>query len=106
MEQVGDQLELAEVIGALRDSLATAQSRGRDAEGPKFKVSKIEVEVTVEIARTAEGGAGIKFWVVQVGGRGARTGTSTHRVLLALETVEDSYAISRPDSAIWEKERA
>lgn len=65
MENVGDRLELAEVIGALRESLATAQVRGKDSTGPKFVVDNIEVEVAVEIARALEGGAGIKFWVVQ-----------------------------------------
>lgn len=103
METGGDRLELAEVVGALRDSLATAQAQGRAANGPRFTVSGVDVEVTVEIGRALEGGGGVKFWVVQAGGRVTGSATRTHRILLSLKPAE-AIQISGRNSDAWEEE--
>jgi hypothetical protein len=44
----------------------------------------VELEFSVEVTREGSGEAGIKFWVVSMGGRAGLSNAQTHRVSLSL----------------------
>jgi Trypsin-co-occurring domain 2 len=81
-------LELAAMIEALRDSLETAQAEGKDRQ-TRFRVDSIEVEATVEVTKGREGGGGVKFYVVQAGGRASSSNVATQRIKLSMSTDPD-----------------
>jgi hypothetical protein len=80
MERIG----LREAITALRAELTQSIS---DSEGEalRFEVGQAELEFQVEVERSAEGSSGIRFWVVDVGGKGSRTSSYVHTVRLPLK---------------------
>ncbi|AQZ63219.1 hypothetical protein BKM31_18710 [[Actinomadura] parvosata subsp. kistnae] len=88
-------IELATMIGALRDSLDATQRAGADSHGPRFQVREIEVEATVETTLDIRGSGTVKFWVVDAGLETGRARASTQRVLLRLSVGSD-YTIARP----------
>ena len=65
-----EQLELAETIEALRAELARAAAAGAGA-GFQFPVAGVQLEFHVAVTKTGEGKAGVKFWVVELGGAGS-----------------------------------
>jgi hypothetical protein len=77
---------LASAIEALRRELVAAVQEGRDQD-VRFALGPIELEFQVEVAREAGGEAGVKFWVVSLGGKGSRTSGTTHTVRLSLNPV-------------------
>ena len=76
-------LGLADAVRALRSELSTAMRQGRD-EALRFELGPVEMEFLIEVQREAGGEAGIKFWVVNLGGKASVTRGSTHRVKLTL----------------------
>jgi Trypsin-co-occurring domain 2 len=62
-----EQLELAETVEALRAELARAAVAGADA-GFQFPVAGVQLEFHVAVTKAGEGRAGVKFWVVELGG--------------------------------------
>ena len=76
-------LGLADAVRALRSELTTVMREGRD-EALRFELGPVEMEFLLEVQREAGGEAGIKFWVVNLGGKGSVTRGSTHRVTLTL----------------------
>ena len=65
-------LELAETVEALRAELARAATAGAEAEAEfQFPVTGVQLEFHVAVTRTGEGRAGVKFWVVELGGAGS-----------------------------------
>ena len=74
---------LAKAIAALRRELVAAVSEGED-EGVRFALGPIELEFQVEVSTEAGVDAGVRFWVVSLGGKGSRTSGVTHTVRLAL----------------------
>jgi Trypsin-co-occurring domain 2 len=64
MEQ---QLELAETVEALRAELARAAAAGAGANF-QFPVAGVQLEFHVGVTKTGKGAAGVKFWVVDLGG--------------------------------------
>lgn len=74
-------LGLADAVRALRSELTTVMREGRD-EALRFELGPVEMEFLLEVQREAGAEAGVKFWVVNVGGRGSVTRGSTHRVML------------------------
>lgn len=76
-------LGLADAVRALRSELTTVMREGRD-EALRFELGPVEMEFLLEVQREAGGEAGVKFWVVNLGGRGSVTRGSTHRVTLTL----------------------
>lgn len=76
-------IELASVIQDLRSELERAVVAGT-GQVLRFELGPIELEVTLGIERSAEADAKVKFWVVEMGARGAVDTTNTQRVKLVL----------------------
>lgn len=83
------EIPLADAIQALRRELAVAVREGV-GEDLQFSLGPIELELQVAVSREAGGEAGIKFWVVSIGGRGSRSSTSVHTVKLSLTPISAS----------------
>jgi Trypsin-co-occurring domain 2 len=81
-----DGVGLAEAIKALRTELGQAMAEG-SGQDIHFRLGPIEMEFQLEIENKFGGEAGIKFWVVTVGGSGSHTRGRTHRVALSLVPV-------------------
>ena len=64
------QLGLAETMEALRAELAQAAAAGAAgaAAGFQFPVAGVQLEFHVGVTKTGEGKAGVRFWVVELGG--------------------------------------
>jgi hypothetical protein len=77
---------LASAIEALRRELIAALDAGKDAD-VRFALGPIELEFAVEVSRESGGEAGVKFWVVALGGKGSRSSGATHTVRLSLSPV-------------------
>ncbi len=92
------ELGLADMLGGLRRELEEAQRRAAGEE-LRFGVADVEVEATVQITRTAEGRAGIQFWVVQAGGDYARGNATTHRIKLN-PTLPPDTRVSQMDEGV------
>jgi hypothetical protein len=74
---------LADAVRALRAELTTAMTEGRDGT-LRFELGPVEMEFLLEVRREGGGEAGVKFWVVSLGGKGSASRGSTHRVTLSL----------------------
>lgn len=74
---------LSDAIRALRAELTGAMAEGAGEE-LRFELGPVEMEFLLEVQREAAGEAGVKFWVVNIGGKGGVTSGSTHRVTLSL----------------------
>ena len=85
MERIG----LQEAIGTLRRELSES-IRAAVGETLRFAVGEITLEFHVEVERTVEGSGGIKFWVVELGGKGAHSTTQTHTITIPLKPVGHS----------------
>ena len=77
---------LAEAIRALRVELVEAARQGQD-EDVRFALGPVELELQVEMSNEVGAEAGVKFWLVSVGGSGSRTSATTHTVRLSLTPV-------------------
>jgi len=64
------QLELAETVEALWAELARAAAAGAGT-GFQFPVAGVQLEFHVGVTKTGEGRAGVRFWVVELGGSGS-----------------------------------
>jgi hypothetical protein len=74
---------LADAVRALRAELTSAMAEGED-QALRFELGPVEMEFLLEVNRQASGDAGVRFWVVSLGGSGSVTRGSTHRVTLQL----------------------
>ena len=88
------QLELAETVEALRAELARAAAAGADA-GFQFPVAGVQLEFHVAVTKTGEGKAGVKFWVVELGGAAsyAREEIQTVTVTLGAQVDQDGEPV-------------
>jgi hypothetical protein len=77
---------LASAVEALRRELVASLDAGK-GEAVRFALGPIELEFQVEVAREAGVEAGVKFWVVGLGGKGTRSSSATHTVRLSLSPV-------------------
>jgi hypothetical protein len=82
MERIG----LADAIRALRAELRESVRAGA-GEDLRFQVGEVELQFQVEIERSREGGGGIRFWVVELGGKTSQASTTTHLVTIPLTPV-------------------
>jgi hypothetical protein len=62
-----EQLELAETVEALRGELARAAAAGVGT-GFQFPVTEVKLEFHVGVTKAGEGKAGVRFYVVELGG--------------------------------------
>lgn len=84
---------LASAIEALRGELVEAVSSGEGKEF-RFELGVVELELQVAVEKKVEGEAGIKFWLVSLGGGGSRSVGDTHTVKVSLTPVREA-----PDGA-------
>ena len=85
-----EQLELAETVEALRAELARAAAAGAGA-GFQFPVAGVQLEFHVGVTKTGEGKAGVKFWVVELGGAGSYAREEIQTVTVTLGAPVDQY---------------
>ena len=74
---------LADAVRALRSELTTAMAEG-EGQQLRFQLGDVEMEFLLEVTKEVGGEAGVKFWVVSIGGKAGVSSGSTHRVKLAL----------------------
>lgn len=77
-------IELAEVISELRSELDRARTSGTD-DGLRFELGPIDLEVTVGLEKKGGAGAKVRFYVIELGGEGELTSTTTQRIRLTLK---------------------
>jgi len=82
MEPIG----LKDAIEVLRKELSESILAAADEE-LRFEVGQITVEMQLAVERKTEGKAGIKFWVLEIGGQGSRGTTETHKVTIPLKPI-------------------
>jgi|1186.fasta_scaffold492652_2 hypothetical protein len=93
---------LADAIRALRSELTTAMTEGAD-QALRFELGPVEMEFLLEVQKEAGGEAGVRFWVISLGGKGSVSSGSTHRVTLAL--TPRTREGGTPKISDWEKPR-
>ncbi|PZS39479.1 MAG: hypothetical protein DLM62_08030 [Pseudonocardiales bacterium] len=81
---VADRVELAQVIGQLRQELSAAM---RDGEGKdlRFELGPVELELTVAVSKEAGPNAKVRFWVIELGADGKVASEATQRITLTLD---------------------
>jgi len=88
------QVQLADMIAALREQLVQAQAQGSDSP-VRFDVAESEVEVQFTVAYESDGKAGIRFWVVEAGGGASVSAESVQRLRLKLLPVDAAGETAR-----------
>lgn len=79
MERIG----LQEAIQALRQELSASILAAAGQE-LRFEVGQITLELQVEVERSVEGSAQLKWWVLEIGGTGSRQTTQRHTITIPL----------------------
>jgi hypothetical protein len=77
------QLELAEMVEALRAELARAAEAGAGSDF-QFPVEGVQLEFHVAVTKVGEGKAGVRFWVVELGGAGSLSREEIQTVTVTL----------------------
>jgi hypothetical protein len=75
---------LSAAIGALRDELTRAWWDGRD-RSVRFKPSPVELTLQVAVTWAGTGRAGVKWWLIELGGEVSRQSVVTQTVKVTLE---------------------
>jgi hypothetical protein len=78
---------LAEAIKGIRAELSEAMAAGA-GERLRFEVGPVELEFAVDVQRDLQAKAGVKVWVVEIGGSSGFSRDSSHRVKLTLNPVD------------------
>lgn len=73
---------LSEVIEELRRELQTASAAGAGEE-LQFEMTALNVEFQIGVARQTEGKAGLKFYVVELGGGGSVNSSETQKITIS-----------------------
>lgn len=81
-----DVVGLADAIGALRDELVHAWSSSQE-QRLRFKPAPVELTVQVAVTSSGTGRAGIRWWLVELGGEVSRESVMTQILKLSLEPV-------------------
>jgi hypothetical protein len=84
------QLELADTVEALRAELARAAAAGAGA-GFQFPVAGVQLEFHVGVKKTGEGTAGVKVYVVELGGSGSYAREEIQTVTVTLGAPVDHH---------------
>lgn len=77
---------LADAIGALRDELVRAWSSSQQ-QRLRFKPAPVELTVQAAVTSSGTGRAGIRWWLVELGGEVSRESVMTQTLKLSLEPV-------------------
>lgn len=82
------EIGLAEVVRALRSELDAAMSEGEgEGEAIQFQATTIDMEFQIGVTSAAEGKAGVRFWVIELGGSGSHKTESIQKVKLSLKPI-------------------
>jgi Trypsin-co-occurring domain 2 len=102
---------LSAAIAALRDELTRAWSVGQDQQ-VRFKPSPIELTLQVAVTMAGKGSAGVRWWLVELGGEVSRESVVTQTVKLSLEPMlfdasgkPVEFLIDAPDDRVRHAER-
>jgi Trypsin-co-occurring domain 2 len=99
---VAERVELAQVIGQLRQELSAAMREGA-GENLRFELGTVELELTVAVSREAGPNAKVRFWVIELGADATVSSQATQRITLTLEPRHRGVAgkplISGPEQA-------
>ncbi|MFF4751686.1 trypco2 family protein [Streptomyces sp. NPDC002514] len=90
-------IELSDLLTSLRAEIDRARlaAAGQDV---RFQIKSIDLELQVAVEKTAEANAGVKFWVVSLGGKGGGKTAQTHTVKLSLAAeTEDGRPVLTDD---------
>jgi hypothetical protein len=79
-------VNLADAIGALRDELIRAWSSAQQ-QRLRFRPGPVELTVQVAVTNTGSGRAGVRWWLVEVGGEVARESVTSQTLRLTLDPV-------------------
>jgi Trypsin-co-occurring domain 2 len=82
----GEFPSLADTIAAVRRELGLAQAAGQ-GQPVQFRTGPVELEFEVAVTRTGGGEAGVKLWVVTLGGKGELEKGTTQRIKVTLQPV-------------------
>lgn len=97
-----DPIGLREAVGALRAELSESIAASAE-ERLRFEVGEMELEFQITIERVKEGSGGIRFWVVDLGGKASKASTTTHTVTIPLKPVtSDRTPVLTGSSAVPE----
>ena len=80
-------VELSDALDAVRQQLSAAQVRSRRTVAGQvltFAVGKVQIEFSGGVRRTVGADAKAEFYVVSLGGSGARESTAMHKVSIEL----------------------
>ncbi|MFF9244826.1 trypco2 family protein [Streptomyces sp. NPDC014776] len=86
MERIG----LAETIEAVRAELASAITAGA-ASTLQFPVDGVQLEFNVAVEKKAGGKAGVRFWVMELGGSADYRNEEIQKVTVTLGTPVDDH---------------
>ncbi|WP_405520821.1 trypco2 family protein [Streptomyces canus] len=81
---MSDRIELADVVGSVRDGLVEAASQGV-GNGLRFELGEIQMEFMVEVRHDARARGGVKAWVVEAGAEAGVSRAHTHKVSFTLK---------------------
>ncbi|MGH3815899.1 MAG: trypco2 family protein [Pseudonocardiaceae bacterium] len=81
---MAERVELAQVIGQLRQELTAAMREGA-GEDLRFELGPVELELTIAVSREAGPNAKVRFWVVELGADGKMASQATQRITLTLD---------------------
>jgi hypothetical protein len=84
--QTAPTIPLGRAITDLRAELLEALREGAGKE-LRFRLKPIELELSVGITGSADAKAGVKFWVLELGGGAKLENATTHKLKLILEPV-------------------
>ena len=96
---------LSEMIQTLRTELEQSEFNASNSNF-KFLVDSVELELSVELSKSGEGNTGIKFWVIEAGGKYQQENVSTHKFTLVLKPVTaDGAPVQVSNSSVLKTSR-
>jgi hypothetical protein len=78
-------IELAELIGDLRNELTRAVAAANPPGTLRFELGPVGLEVTVAVAKEAKADAKVRFWVIEAGAEGSLSRGATQKITLTLQ---------------------
>jgi hypothetical protein len=82
------EIALAEVVRALRVELEDAMREGA-GQSIRFEATSLDLEFNVGVKKSSDAKAGIRFWVLELGGGGSYASESIQTVRLSLEPITE-----------------
>ncbi|MFE9421997.1 trypco2 family protein [Kitasatospora sp. NPDC006697] len=79
-------IELAEVIGQLREQLVSAMAQAEaDGSELQLELGPVTLEAAVVVERSGAAGGKLKFWLAELGAEGRIDHSATQRITLTLQ---------------------